>query len=217
MSEKKKLILIGAGGHAKVIIDSIDKEEYEIVGLLDKDSSAIGESINGIKIIGTDADAQSFIQDRTVHAIIAIGNMGNFHIREELYKRISELGYKFTNVIHKTSIISKSVRLGTGNVIMPGCIINSGAVIKDNSIINTGAIIEHDVEIGDNVHIAPGVVISGGTKIGNNTLIGVGSTIIQGIKIGNNCIIGAGSTVIKDINDNSLAVGTPAKVIREGI
>lgn len=211
---KKKLIVIGAGGHAKVVIDSVDRREYEVAGILDKDLLHIHEQINGVPIIGIDGDAERYFSEGVHHAFIAIGHIGDAGIRSRLFSRLKAIGYHMINIIHPAAIISESSRLGEGNLIMPNCVINAEARIGNNTIINTGAIIEHDVIIEDNVHLAPGSIVAGMSMIGNGSFIGAGSTILQNLHIGTNVTIGAGSTVIHDMPDNVVAVGSPAREIR---
>lgn len=213
--EKRKVIIVGAGGHAKVVMEAIDPDKYLIVGILDKDTSKLHEKINGVEIIGGDMEADQFYNQGVTCAVIAIGHIGNSTVRNDLFYRFKSIGYDMINVIHKTAIVSDNIELGQGNMVLAGAIINSGAVIMDNTIINTGVIVEHDAVIQNGVHLAPRTVIAGGTKIGENSFVGLGSVVIQGLKIGKNCIIGAGSTVIKDLSNNLLAVGSPARVIRE--
>ncbi len=211
---KKKLIIIGAGGHAKTVIDTVDKEEYEIIGLLDKDLSHIHENINGIPIIGTDRDVGRYASAEGLHAFIAIGHIGDASIRNRLFSHCKELGCKMINVIHPKAVISDSCRLGEGNLIMANCAVNAQAQIGSNNIINTGAIVEHEVIVKNGVHLAPGSIVAGMSVIGDNSFIGAGSIVLQDLHIGTNVIIGAGSTVICDIPDNVVAVGSPAREIR---
>ncbi|MEF9945173.1 MAG: acetyltransferase [Lachnospiraceae bacterium] len=212
--EREKVLIVGAGGHAKVIIEAINQQRYQICGLLDKDDQYLGEDILGVKIIGQDSDAEAFYNEGITNAVIAVGHIGNFEIRERAFHRLKQIGFQMINVIHPKSCVSKSVIMGEGNVIMPGAVINAASILGNNNIVNTGAIIEHDVVLGDNVHLAPGTTTCGMVRIGNNTLIGAGTTIIQEIVIGSGVIVGAGSTVLQKIPDGVTAVGTPAKVLR---
>lgn len=212
--DKKKLLIIGAGGHAKAVIDAVDKSTYEIVGLLEKDDSRVGKFVNNIKIIGTDSEAEKFYNQGILHAVIGIGHLGESQFRGTLSDVLERIGYSMINVIHKTAVISEDVILGVGNVILANTTINAGARLGNNNIINTGSIIEHEVTIGNNVHTAPGSIICGTCKINDNTFIGAGSIIVQGMEIGKNVLVGAGSTVINSIQDGSLVYGSPARFVR---
>lgn len=211
---KKKLILVGAGGHAKVVIDAVDRKEYEITGILDKDLSHIHEQINGVPIIGTDRDAERYFNEGICYACIAIGHMGDARIRNCLFSRFKAVGYRMINIIHPAAIISESSRLGEGNLVMPNCVINAEAQIGNNTIINTGAIVEHEAIIENDVHLAPGSIVAGMSIVGSGSFIGAGSVILQNLHIGTNVTIGAGSTVIHDMPNNVIAIGSPAREIR---
>lgn len=210
---KKKIVLIGGGGHCKVVISILKKlKNFEIAGIVDNYKSE--SFISGIKIIGTDDDLKDIYKSGTYYALITVGSIKDNIKRYRLFNMAKEIGYKFPVMISPEAIVAKSIRIDEGTVVMPGCIINIDSSIGKNCIINTGTIVEHDCKIGDNCHVAPGVHISGSVNIGELSFIGIGTTIIQGIIIGKNVTVGAGSVVIKDIPDNVIAVGTPAKIIK---
>ncbi len=210
---KKRLILIGGGGHCKVVISILRKlKDFEIVGIVDNYKT--GEIIEGIRVIGADNNLKDFYKENIHYALITVGSVGDNTKRYKLFNMVKEIGYEFPIVISPAASMDESTKIDEGTVIMPGSIINVDSIIGKNCIINSGAIIEHDCKIGNHCHIAPGVHLSGGVNIGNLTFIGIGSTIIQGIKIGKNVTIGAGSVVIKDIPENVVVVGNPAKIIK---
>lgn len=210
---KKKIVLIGGGGHCKVVISILNKlDEFEIVGIVDINKA--GNLISGIKIIGTDNDLKDIYKSGIHYAIITVGSTKDNTKRYTLFNTAKEIGYEFPVIISPEAIVNKSVKIDEGTVVMPGSIINIDSSIDKNCIINTGAIIEHDCKIEDHCHIAPGVHISGVVNIGELSFIGIGATIIQGIRIGKNVTVGAGSVVIKDIPDNVIALGNPAKIIK---
>jgi len=209
------ILLLGSGGHAKVIIDAIkiSYPEYRIIGLTDVIEERLGKEVLGIPILGTDIilDKQGLRK-----VFIAVGMTKVSFCRLDTYNHLVSTGFELVNIIHKKSIISDMVTIGCGNAILAGVIINADALIGNACIINTGSIIEHDCIIGNNVHVAPGAKLSGNAIIKDNSIIGIGASVIQGVQIGKNCIIGAGSAVISNIPDNSTAVGVPAKVIKRG-
>ncbi len=211
---REKVVLTGGGGHCKVVIDAIRKEGiYEIFGITDLKNT--GSEILGIKIIGTDDILEELLYKGITSALITLGHMKCNTRRVHLFNKLCELGFSLINVLHPGAIIGEEVSLGKGNVILAGSIINSCTSIGSNCIINTGSIVEHDCIIENHVHISPGVNLAGGVKVGENTHIGMGADVIEGVTIGKNCIIGAGAVVIGDIPHNSVAVGIPAKVIKE--
>jgi len=210
---KKKIILIGGGGHCKVVISILKKlDNFEIAGIVDNYKAE--NFISGIKIIGTDDDLKDIYKSGIHNAFITVGSIKDNIKRYRLFNMAREIGYKFPVTISPKAIVDDNVKIDEGTVIMPGNIINIDSSIGKNCIINTGAIIEHDCKIGNNCHIAPGVHISGSVNIGELSFIGIGATIIQGVKIGKNVTIGAGSVVIKNIPDNVIVLGNPAKIIK---
>jgi len=210
---KKKIVLIGGGGHCKVVISMLNKlDEFEIVGIVD--NYKVRSLISGIKIIGIDDDLKDIYKSGIRYALITVGSTKDNAKKYRLFNMAREIGYEFPVIISPEAIVDESVKIGEGTVIMPGSIINIDSSIGKNCIINTGAIIEHDCKIENHCHIAPGVHISGEANIGELSFLGIGATIIQGIKIGKNVTIGAGSVVIKDISDNVIAVGNPAKIVK---
>lgn len=208
----KKIVLIGAGGHCKVIIDIIrSTNEYEIIGITDNN---VTSRVFDIPIIGDDTILGSIHNTGVDYAFIAIGSLKNINIRNNIYANLKNIGFKLPVLIHKSAIVSPFSYIGEGTCIMPGAIVNPGVNIEENCIVNTGSVIEHDCNIGYNTHISPNVSIAGGVNIGFNSHLGIGCTIIQERNIGNNVTIGAGSVVIKDIKDFTLAVGVPSREIQ---
>lgn len=205
----KPLIVIGNGGHASVLTELLQNQQYEILGF----TSPTREVNNtGLKYLGPD-EIIFDIDPKQIQLVLGIGMMGPISVRQQIYKMFVDKGYCFANVIHSSAIIAPSVRLGNGVQIMAGVILQTNSQIADNIIVNTGSIIEHDCNIESNVHIAPAVKLLGHVKVGNGTFIGSGSTIIQGINIGTDCLIGAGSLVLNNIHDGIKAYGVPAKEV----
>jgi len=208
---KKKIILIGGGGHCKVVISQLKKlPNFKIVGLIDN-NKPLESSLMGVKVIGNDIDLKRIHKKGINYALITVGSIKDNIKRYDLFNMAKEIGFRFPIVISHESFVDKSVKIREGTIIMPGCLINVDVSIGNNCIINTGAIIEHDCKIGNHCHIAPGVHLSGGIEIGNLSFIGIGSTVIQGIRIGKNVIVGAGSVVTKDIQDDVTVFGNPIK------
>jgi len=207
-----KLLLIGAGGHCRSVIDSINQELYSDIVILDL-PKMVGKDVYSIPIKGTDDDIDTFFNQGYRQAFITLGSVGNPEKRINIYNKLKKQGFIFPTIIDPTAIISKTnVILEEGVFIGKGVIINTGVHISCFSIINSGAIIEHDCKIGQFVHIAPGVCISGEVHVNDNSHIGVGSSIIQSMSIGKNTIIGAGSVVVSDITNNVTAFGIPCRV-----
>lgn len=208
------IIVIGSSGHAKVVIDSIEKEnKYEIIGLLDRFKD-VGSDSFGYKILGKEEDLQKLIKVYKIEGgIIAIGD--NF-IRYTVYDKIIQdiPKFNFIKVIHPSAQIARNVLIGKGTVILANTTISSDATVGDFCIINNNSSLDHDSKMLDYSSLAPGSYIGGNVKIGLFTAISLGAKVINGMTIGDNTIIGAGATVVKSIPRCVVAYGTPAKVIR---
>ncbi|RLB08969.1 MAG: acetyltransferase [Deltaproteobacteria bacterium] len=206
----EKILIYGASGHAKVIIDIIEKgKEFEICGLLDDNFQKRGKFF-GYPILGGFAELTKNIYNNC-KLILAIGNNQS---RKRLWGKIRPLGYELAYAIHPSSQIGRDVFVGKGTVVMANVVINSGSKIGENVILNTGATIDHDCIIGDYVHISPGVHLAGNVSIGELSHIGIGVSIVPNVRVGKNSVVGAGAVVIEDIPDNCTAIGVPAKVIK---
>lgn len=208
MEEAKDIILIGGGGHAKVIIDVIrSTNQYNIIGICDRYT---GE-LEGIPILGRDEILPKLYDQGIKNAFICVGALGNPQIRWNLYKYLKDIGYSLPVLIHRTAYVASSATIEEGTCIMPGVIINPGVQVGKMAIINTASIIEHDCKVGDNTHISPGACLCGNVRVGANTHVGAKSVINQGMSIGNDVMIGSGSVVINNVDCNDLVVGVPAR------
>ena len=206
-----KIVIIGGGGHARVIIDTLKMSgEYEIVGILDPQLET-GTNISEVNVLGDDNLLEELFKKGVNNACIAVGSIKDNIKRKILYERVKQTGFSIPSLTHPQSIMSTNVKISEGVQIMAGAILQAGSLIGENTIVNTGSIIEHDCYIGRHVHICPGVVISGGCEIHEGAFIGAGATVIQGIKIGKNVLVGAGSVVIRDVPNDSKVMGVPAK------
>lgn len=200
-----KVMIIGSGGHAKVVIDAINKQRiYEIIGLID-DYRQVGETTMDIPVVGKVSDISDH-KGINCSWIIAVGdNKG----RNSIYSRVIELRLNYINVIHPSATIGSDVDLGVGNFIAAGAIINSGTTIGSHCIINTGAQLDHDNKIEDFVSVAPKAALAGSVVVGRGTYIGMGVNVIERIVIGRQTVIGAGSLVNRDIPRFKVAYGVP--------
>jgi len=208
----KPVIIIGAGGHASVLIATLKTLGRQIIGILNLDEALVGKTMNGIPIIGNDNKVKDF-SPATIELVNGLGSVSLPVKRKAIYMKFINDGYKFTAVIHPSATIAENVIINEGAQIMAGAIVQAGSTISINAIINTGAIVDHDCQIGQHAHIAPGAVLSGDIQVGEMSHIGTGAIIIQGIKIGSNVIVGAGAVVIHNVKDCYKVVGNPAKAI----
>ena len=202
----KKVVIIGAGGHAKVIADIIEKSKDIVLGFLDDNIETGKKIICQYKVLGKIEDClQIERQDNDVEFIIAIGNNS---IRKQIANKYK---VKYYTAIHPSAQIGLEVNIQKGTAVMANACINTSAKIGKHCIINTGAIIEHDNEIKDYVHISPNASLAGTVKVGENTHIGIGAVVKNNIDICSNAIIGAGAVVVKNIEEEGTYVGVPAR------
>ncbi len=184
----KPVVLIGGGGHAKVLLDALHLCHVTVLGIADIELPK-GSSIGGVPVIGNDADLVNLYKADQVKLVNAIGTVRVTEGRKKIYEHFKRLGFSFASVIHPASVVARDVTLGEGVQIMAGAVIQPGTVIGDNSIINTHASVDHDCKIEAHVHIAPGSVLCGGVQIGERSHVGTGAVIIQ------NCVIEPGTLV----------------------
>jgi sugar O-acyltransferase (sialic acid O-acetyltransferase NeuD family) len=210
----EKIVLLGAGGHALSIIDSIGAmEKYEIVGISDPHKN-MGETVAGVEVLGDDSILETLFAKGIQNAFIAVGSTGSTLLRRKLYRMLQKIGFHLPAIIDPSSNIARNVLIKEGVFIGKGSIINTAGEIREMAIINTGAILEHHCYIGEFVHIGPGAVLCGDVRVNAQTHIGANATVIQGLTIGENSIIGAGSVVVKDVPSGVTAYGNPCKVVR---
>jgi sugar O-acyltransferase (sialic acid O-acetyltransferase NeuD family) len=201
----ERLVVVGAGGHAKVVISAAWEAGYSVEAVYDDDPEKWGKSLFGVPVRGA---IDLLAQGPPVPAIIAIGDLA---AREQLAAR---LDLAWTSIIHPHSYVDVSARIGAGTIICAGAIVQPDATIGVHGIVNTGATVDHDCRLGDYVHIAPGAHLAGGVRIGDGAFVGIGATAIPGVSIGPRAIVGAGAVVIRDLPGGVTAVGCPARIMK---
>ena len=206
----KPIIIIGAGGHAKVLLDTLLLQGVSVLGISDTDPPKIGSSLFGIKVFGGDEIFKDF-PPASVHCVNGLGSINSMDLRKKLFESYKDKGYFFAQVIHPSALIAREVTIGEGSQIMAGAIIQPSTSIGKNCILNTGVSIDHDCEIQDHVHVAPGVTLSGSVKVGRESHIGTGAVVIQNITIGERVLIAAGAVVTQNIPDGVHVKGVPAR------
>lgn len=199
---KEKLLLLGHGGHAKSLIDSIEAAGiYEIAGLIDN-GMRTNTGYRGYKVVGCDEELKELFRSGIHCACIGVGFLGEGNARNRLYTCLKEIGYTLPVIIDPSAVLAKDVKIGEGTFIGKGAMINADTQIGKMVIVNTAAVIEHDCFIGDFCHVAVAGTICGTVRMGKNVFIGANATVIQGIRIGDNALIGAGTVVVKNVGEN---------------
>lgn len=205
----KLLLVIGAGGHARVVIDVARAAGFTPMAALD--AGRKGMVCNGVEVVGGDELAEELFATGLRQCTVAIGDN---RLRSKLADRLIAIGFTLPVICHPSAVVSASAAIGAGTVVMPLAVVNASATIGRMAIVNSSALVEHDCEVGDGAHIAPGTRLGGGVRVGTCTLVGIGSAVRPETRIGDFAIIGAGSTVVEDIPDRQVAIGSPARVRR---
>ena len=206
------VIVIGGGGHAKVLVSTLLLCGRRILGFVDLSPTA--PPLLGIKCLGSDA-AVLFHAPSDLQLVNGVGSAGSTARRQDVYDRFTREGYGFATVKHPSAIIAPEVEIEDGVQIMAGAVVQAGCRLGANVIVNTGAEVDHDCIIDSHAHIAPGVTICGAVDVGTGAHIGAGATLIQGIRIGAGSIVGAGALVIRDVPRGARVIGVPAAPISD--
>jgi sugar O-acyltransferase (sialic acid O-acetyltransferase NeuD family) len=205
------IIVLGGGGHARVLIDVLLLQRRDLLGYTDVVKA--GKRNVDLPHLGDDS-AVLENDPENLTLVNGLGSIGPSTSRKKLYEHFLERGYRFETVVHPSATIASDVRLGEGVQIMAGAVVQTGTHLGANSIVNTGALVDHDCEIGAHVHIAPGVVLSGNVRIGEGAHVGTGAILIQGVTVGTQSIIGAGTVVLKNVPPRVTFVGVPGRILR---
>ena len=201
----KRIVIVGASGHGKVIADIAKKNGYSDIVFLD--DNALLKECNGYPVVGTSGDANQY-SDRDF--IVAIGNA---RIREAVQNRLAATGMNLVTLVHPNAVIGENVSLDEGTVVMAGAVLNPCVKVGKGCIINTCASVDHDCTLGDFAHVSVGAHVAGTVTIGERTWLGIGSVVSNNIDITSDCMIGAGAVVVKNIQESGTYVGVPAKKI----
>jgi len=204
----ERFAVVGASGHAKVVVDALLASGQQVLGLYDDNPALLGaEPIPGVKVLADSKHLPQGLKGKVV-VILAIGEN---RVRCRLSRRLS---VPYGVACAPSAVLGRGVQVGKGSMVLPSATVNIDSIIGEHVILNTSCSVDHDCVIGNFVHVGPGVHLGGGVIVGEGTFLGVGSTVIPGIRIGRWSVIGAGAVVTKDIPDNCTVVGVPARVIK---
>jgi sugar O-acyltransferase (sialic acid O-acetyltransferase NeuD family) len=205
------LVVLCAGGHARVVIEALRSRGLQPDAVTDRNAGRKGELIGGISIVGSD-DVVLTMPAAETRLVIGLGNAASrlssgLTGRRDMFERFASLGFAFPVVSHATAVMASDVTPGEGAQIMAGAIVQPGARIGRNVLINSRALVEHDCEVGDHTHIAPAAVLCGGVVVGAEVHVGAGAVVLGGIKLGAGCIVAAGAVIAKDVEPGAFAGG----------
>ena len=216
MPEQVRVIGLGAGGHAKVVIETLAAMGgFETAGLLDPRRELAGTSVLGVPVLGDDELLGRQYDDGVTHAFIGLGGSGDTRPRRRLYELARSHGLQIVSAVHPRAVVSPSARIGAGASIFAGAVVNADATLGEDVIVNTGALVEHDCRIGDHVHVASGARLASGVTVDEGAHVGLGASIVQGVRVGAGSIVGAGAVVVRDVEPGVVTVGVPARVLRQ--
>jgi sugar O-acyltransferase (sialic acid O-acetyltransferase NeuD family) len=206
------MVVIGGGGHAKVLICVLKKAGWTVAGYTDRRDAG---PVLGVPWLGTDEVLASLLAERPgCAALVGVGKIDTGPLRAGVQGDLERLGFALPAVVSPDAVVNEEVILGAGTMVFDGAVVNSGSVIGDCCIVNTGSIVEHDCVLGSDVHVAPGATVSGGCRVGDHSMIGAGATVIHGVGICSGCLVGAGSVVTEDLAEPGVYAGAPARRVR---
>ena len=209
------VIGMGAGGHAKVVIEALRLAgAWNIIGLLDPNEHLHDMTMAGVPVLGGDEQLTHLKASGVRHAFVGVGASPSTSVRRALFATLKHAGFDIVDTIHPRAFVSPSARIGEGFTALAGAVIHTDAVLGDNVIVNTGAIVEHDCVIGDQVHVASRAILTGGVMVGHGAFVGAGACVSPQVRIGPGAVIGAGAVVVRDVAAETVVVGVPARVLR---
>jgi sugar O-acyltransferase (sialic acid O-acetyltransferase NeuD family) len=201
-----KVVVLGGGGHAKVVISTLRVAGWQIVAIFDNRPDLLGSTVLDIPVKGPLSEAPQ----AGCRAVIAIGD------NRDRQRVASELALDWATVVHPRAWVDHSVPLGPGTVVFAGAVIQPDTQVGQHAVLNSSVSVDHDCVVGDFAHLAPGVRLAGGVRIGEGALVGVGSTATVGVRIGEWSTVGAGAVVIRDVEAQDVVIGVPARPIVRG-
>jgi UDP-perosamine 4-acetyltransferase len=209
-----RVLLLGAGGHAKVLVELLGLlGGYEIDGLLDPREELWGAEVAGIRVLGGDELIAARRQAGVSAGIVALGGVRDNAPRRRLFALLAEQGLAAASAVHPAAIVSPSATLGAGPSVMALAVVGAGARLGDNVLVNTAAIIEHDCTIGSHAHVASGACLAGGVTVGEGAHVGLGARVNEGVTVGAGAVVGSGAVVVGDVEPGSVVVGVPARAV----
>lgn len=213
-----RVVIVGAGGHARSVIDAIrrGRDELEPVACTDPDPARAGSMLDGVPVVGGDEELGRLLADGVEGACLGVGGVADNGPRARLYERLRGLGYALPAVVHASAVVASTAEIGAATQVLAGAIVGAGARIGENVIVNTGAIVEHDCQIADHVHLATRCALGGGVRIGAGAHVGIGACVLQGVMVGPEAVVGGGAVVIRGVPPGTVVVGCPATALVRG-
>lgn len=209
MSVPLPTVVIGAGGHGKVILEALLEAGIEVIAVVDSDAERHGTTLLDVPVVGGDQELQRW-RPQDILLANGIGSTGQRH-RRHLFERMKAAQYRFATIIHPSAVIGREAMIAEGGQVMAGAVLQPGVLLGRNAIVNTGARIDHDCVIGDHCHVAPGAVLCGGVRVDLDAHVGAGAVVIQNMVIGEGALVAAGAVVVRPVSAGGRVGGVPAK------
>ena len=199
------IVIFGAGGHARVIIDLIrqGRPDLDVVGLVD-DAPDAPEQVLGVPVLGDRETLVEMHHQGVALAALGVGAVPHTGLRADLYEQLAEIGFEMPALIHPDASVAPSATIGRGAQIFAGAVVSANAQVGRNAIINSGAVISHDCRVGDHAHITPGALLAGAVEVGERSVIGMGATIYLGVRVGAAVVVANGETILSDVGDDEV-------------
>jgi sugar O-acyltransferase (sialic acid O-acetyltransferase NeuD family) len=212
MAQALDVVILGAGGHACVLIDALRASgEHLSLGAVDQNAALHGSLLLDVPVLGGDGLLPQLVADGCRRFVLGVAGARGNEARAAIFDRAIALGMHPVSVVHPAATVSNWAALGAGCQILAGAVVNARARLGNNVIVNTAAVVEHDCELEDHVHIATGARLAGGVRVAQLALVGAGATVRQSVSIGARAFVGAGAAVVKDVAHDSVVAGVPAR------
>lgn len=206
-----RAVLIGAGGHARSVIEAARGGDLELVACTDPRAELHGTELDGVPIVGGDEGLPALRAAGVEAAVMGLGAVGDNALRARLFAEVVSVGFRPAAVVAADATVAQTATLAGGCVVLTRAVVGPGAVLGINVVVNTGAIVEHDCVLGDHAHVASGAVLGGAVTVGELAHVGLGATVRQGVRIGDRALVGAGAVVVTDVPAAVTVVGVPAR------
>jgi UDP-perosamine 4-acetyltransferase len=204
------VIVLGSGGHARVLLEALSAGGRPVLGVLTLDRALWGDRLLGVPVLGGDERLAEH-PPATIDLVNGVGSTGDPAARIAAQERAAAAGYRFSAVVHPSAVVSPSATIDAGAQVLAGAVVQAGARIREGAILNTRASVDHDGDVGAFAHIAPGAVLCGDVKIGRGSHVGAGAVVIQSLAIGAGALVAAGSVVVEPVRPGARVKGNPAR------
>ncbi len=216
MTERPPIVGVGAGGHARCVIEAIrSTARFRVLGLVDDDPDLRGGRVLGYPVLGGE-DALAGLRAGVQLAFVGVGGVGDNRPRRRAFDRLDEAGFRLPAVVHASAVVSPSARLGAGAQVLAGAIVGAEAAVGANALVNAGAIVGHGARVGDHAHVASGARVGGEVTVAEGAHVGSGAVVLQGLRVGGGAVVAAGAVVLADVADGVTVAGVPARPLPRG-